>query len=96
MWHRDKDETATGLLHRDVSRHDAQPEGRQTVCADGVHTRRHQLAADQQTEEAGNAYSLLAAGGGAWRRLGAVFPVAESRGSVEKFHGAVVDHVGAH
>ena len=28
MWHRDKDENCAGLLHRDVSRHDAQPEGR--------------------------------------------------------------------
>jgi beta-galactosidase len=93
MWHRDKDETA-GLLHRDVSRHDAQPEGRQAVCADGVHAERHQLAADQQTEKPGMHIlsSLQAVAHGAdsvqyfqWRK---------SRGSVEKFHGAVIDHVG--
>ena len=77
MWHRDKDETALACytaMYHDMMR---SLKGGKTVCADGVHPGRHQLAADQQTEEAGNAYSFLATGGGAWRRLGAVFPVAE-------------------
>ncbi len=76
MWHRDKDETALACytaMYHDMMR--SLKGGKPFVLMES--TRRHQLAADQQTEEAGNAYSFLATGGGAWRRLGAVFPVAE-------------------